>query len=131
MCVQWCVRVPGEAFDPDPADGDAAADGAADAAADADRDAADADDDVDALDVDVAPDEAPCVPAKATPVAPAPIPAARNAVKMKRRIRPLVVDAIWLPPSLSVPGGPTVGPRWLKDAQPDPARTRSAALRLV
>jgi hypothetical protein len=44
--------------------------------------------------VDAARDAVPCVAASATLVAPAPIPAARNAVMIKRRTRPLAIDAM-------------------------------------
>lgn len=49
--------------------------------------------------------------ARATPVAPAPMPAARNAVMMKRRARPLLVEVMCIQPFLYVLGGLWVRPR--------------------
>jgi len=81
------MPVPG-ALGPDPADG-----------------AVDGDDDVvDVRAVVVAGDAVPLVAAIATPAAPAPIPAARNAVKTRRLTRPpLLADAISYLPSPAVP----------------------------
>jgi hypothetical protein len=85
------------------------------------------DDEVVAVDVDVACDAAPFVAASATPVAPAPIPAARNAVKMKRRILPFAIDAIC---SLLSPGSATAGQSGLPQSAcvARPAASRGAAL---
>jgi len=103
--------------DPAPDDGDAAGD----AGGDDDRD-----DDVDAVDVDAG-CAVPCVAASATPVAPAPRPAARNAVMMKRRIRPVEVDTI-CPSFLLAVLLQTAPARCGKHAWPDPAASRGAAL---
>jgi hypothetical protein len=65
----------------------------------------DGDDDVVAVDVDAARD-APDVAARTTPVAPAPMPAARIAEKIRRRTRPFVMDAIC---SLLSPGSIAAG----------------------
>lgn len=112
MCVQWCVLVPGVA-DPDPVDGEA--DG------DADVECADV---VDVTDGD---DAEPLVAAMATPAAPAPMPAARNAVMIRRRARPPKVDVIWLLPSVvrwRANGRPALAPAWAAD----PAATRDVTL---
>ena len=87
MCVQWCVPVPGVA-DPDPADGEA-----------------DGDADADVVDVTDGGDAEPLVAAMATPAVPAPMPAARNAVMIRRRARPPKMDVIWLPPSCGALAG--------------------------
>jgi hypothetical protein len=103
MFLQWCVLVPGVA-DPDPVDGEVDGDGDGD--------------DVECADVvDVTDDVEPLVAAMATPAAPAPMPAARNAVIIRRRARPPLVDLIWLPPSCQCPGRPTTGPLWLQHGQ--------------
>ncbi|HUZ23818.1 MAG TPA: hypothetical protein VMV07_08630 [Streptosporangiaceae bacterium] len=84
------------------------------------------DDDVDVVDVVVACDAAPFVAASATPVAPAPMPAARNAVMTKRRARPLEVDTIY--PSFLLAVLQAVPARCRQHAWPDPAASRGAAL---
>lgn len=106
MCVQWCVPVPGVA-DPDPVDGEL------------DGDELDGDDDVecdDVVDVTDVGDAEPLVAAMATPAAPAPMPAARNAVRIRRRARPMV-NVMWLPSFLSMPWQATSGLRSLQHGQ--------------
>jgi hypothetical protein len=95
---------------------------AGDAGGDDDRD-----DDVDVVDVVPACDAAPCVAASATPVAPAPMPAARNAVRIKRRTRPFEVDTIYPSFPLAVLQQATPA-RCRQHAWPDPAASRGAAL---
>jgi hypothetical protein len=122
MCVQWCVLVPGAA-DPAPADGEADGDGDGDD----DDDDADCADAVDVTDGDAA---EPLVAAMATLAVPAPRPAARNAVRIRRRARPPLMDVIWflLPKSA---GGPAAGPLWAPGWGTEPPATRGVTLSAV
>jgi hypothetical protein len=89
MCGQLCLLV-------DPGVVVAADDGDADALGDAEDD--DEDDVVDAVDV-VGVVPVPPVEASATPVTPAPKPAAATPVIMSRRARPLTLETIGVLPS--------------------------------
>ncbi len=110
MCVQWCVLVPGAA-DPAPADGEADGD---DDAGDDDAECADA---VDVTDGDAA---EPLVAAMATPAAPAPRPAARNAVRIRRRARPPpLMDVIWFLLPVRPLAGQQLARSGLQDGEPN------------
>jgi len=92
----WCVPAgPGDVFDPDGARDPAGALVAPDDGDEPDDGAAGVDDDADGDDVvEAAAEVEPLADASATPVAPAPMPAARNAVMMKRRVRPPLVGVM-------------------------------------
>jgi hypothetical protein len=98
VCVQWCVLADGAPLDPELLGPELA---------DADGDAAElGDDDADVVRVDVVSAElAPPLDASATPVAPAPSPAAIAPVMISRRTRLPAVETIG---ASSLPGRPRV-----------------------
>jgi hypothetical protein len=105
--------------DPAPADGDVDGD---------DDEDVDGDEDIDVVD---ACDVGPLVAAIATPAAPAPMPAARNAVMMKRQAQPPLLDVIRLPPFPSSASASRVRPAEDQHAQANPPGARGGALRAL
>lgn len=96
ICVQWCVPAGGVVLDPELLDPELLDPELADADGDAEELG---EDDADVVRVVVVPAElAPPLDASATPVAPAPSPAAIAPVMISRRTRLPALETIGLPP---------------------------------